>query len=424
MGRTRGILSVVAVAWLKMEALAGAAAPPTIIDSFKEYVERVAGLCEVHYVTTEDGYVNTMFRIPRSGPPVIVQHGVLDSSWDMVLGGGNTSTVAFAVASWGYDVWLPNARGNTFSRGHVSLSPDSDAYWNTTIGDLAIFDTPANVEYVRKTTGAKQVSYVGHSQGGASMFLGLSEWTWTGKATARRTQQEKARAYLQSSIRVFVGLSPVSYIQHTRSLLLKAVSYLHIGDIAYNRFDKKVFLPSRFISSFLEQQMCFWVTKFSPVKVCEIGVELICGVGKFDDKNLITAASGKFPAGTPVRNLQHFEQFIDSGNVGDFNFGPAINSELYGQAYAPNATLSSIDVPMVLLLAGNDDFLAPPDRERLLRELRPKFVSSKVFADFSHATWFVGNSQAFGLFLPDLKYGLEHKVLPGSTAPGAAALVV
>lgn len=43
---------------------------------------------EIHYVTTEDGYILQMHRIPNPGKPVIfLQHGLLCSSADWVMMG-------------------------------------------------------------------------------------------------------------------------------------------------------------------------------------------------------------------------------------------------------------------------------------------------------------------------------------------------
>lgn len=111
---------------------------------------------ESHFITTSDGYILQVIRIvnpfikDRSQlKPVILSHGfqcsgslwVITSNGKLMNDGhyyeymeddrkmingsvvvGNT--LGFVLASQGYDVWLTNYRGSTYSTNHTTLSPD------------------------------------------------------------------------------------------------------------------------------------------------------------------------------------------------------------------------------------------------------------------------------------------------------------
>ena len=139
-------------------------------------IEDIASLyeseMESHFVHTEDGYINTIFRIRnhraqenKTKAVVMLMHGFVDSSDTFCINGRDKSP-AFILADAGYDVWLTNSRGNKHSLGHQTLDSATDVeYWEGAMGYyIAEYDIPSFIEYIKAESGVDSLSIMAHSQ--------------------------------------------------------------------------------------------------------------------------------------------------------------------------------------------------------------------------------------------------------------------
>ena len=127
---------------------------------------------ERHDVTTEDGYILSLWRLtrpdqseePTSRPIVLISHSILYAGEHYLMHGPDLSPAIYFY-NLGYDVFLNNLRGSTYSRRHQTLNPDTDReFWAINYSSYEI-DQRANIQYILDLTEQEQLFVVAHALG-------------------------------------------------------------------------------------------------------------------------------------------------------------------------------------------------------------------------------------------------------------------
>ncbi|RVX08632.1 Triacylglycerol lipase 2 [Vitis vinifera] len=338
----------------------------------KTMVEKQGYACQEHLVTTQDGYILSMQRIPKgqSGkvpdkPPVLLQHGLLMDGITWMLNPPDQS-LAFILADNGFDVWLANTRGTRYSRGHTTLSPNKSAYWDWSWDQLVAYDLSATFQYVSDQTGQK-LHYVGHSLG---TLIALAAFS-----------QEK----LVNMLRSAALLSPIAYLNQMSSLLARTA-----------------------VDIFLAEDL-YWlgVYEFDPrgEAVAKL-LEAICNKPGIDCTDLMTSFTGQNcclnssnsdvflehePQSTATKNMIHIAQMVRNGNIAMFDYDDKDkNMEHYGQPTPPAYNMTNIpnDLPLFLSYGGKDMLSDVNDVQVLLDSLKDHDGDKLVVQfreDYAHA---------------------------------------
>lgn len=323
---------------------------------------------EAHVVLTEDGYILTMHRIVgKSGSPTIfLQHGVLGCSMDWIVLGKQNS-LAYSLADNGYDVWLGNFRGNTYSKAHISLSPKNLTFWDFSWHESGIYDLPAMITYIVKLKENSLRAYIGFSMGTTCFYVMASE-----------------RPQITKLIQSMYSLAPVAFLKHIRTPLRYLTPFASDFKRILYLFGDGAFLPNSFITRFLAKYLCDM--NFQEEKICSNILFILVG---FDENQfnytLLPKILNYQPAGTSSKTMVHFVQEIKSGNFQQYNYGIEKNLLIYNSPEPPRYNLSKITIPIVLFYGNNDWLSSPQDVIKLTNELPKKPIIYKVpYAKFNH----------------------------------------
>lgn len=351
----------------KLFHLFGEPDPNDELDTL-QMVKREGYPAEAHVVVTDDGYLLTIHRIPGKpgSPAIFLQHGVLGSSADWVML-GKGKALAYLLADHGYDVWLGNFRGNTYSRAHVSLSYEDVKFWNFSWHESGIYDLPSMITYIVKLKEKLLKAYIGFSMGTTCFYVMASE-----------------RPQIARLLQSMYSLAPVGYMKHVQSPLRYLAPFATSYQIIFSMLGEGEFLPQNHVMKFLSKYLCYVVVLEE--RICANSLFVIVGFDKAQfNYTLMPVILNHTPAGTSSKTMVHYAQEIESGYFRQYDYGETRNMEVYNHFEPPNYNLSKITIPIVLFTGDNDWLSSRIDVTRLVNELPKKPVIYKVpFNKFNH----------------------------------------
>ncbi|KAK7081222.1 hypothetical protein SK128_013553 [Halocaridina rubra] len=361
-----------------------------------EIIEYMGYPAEIHSVTTEDGYILELHRIPygMAGPspdrPIaFLHHGILSSSADWIMNAADEG-LGYVLADAGYDVWMTNCRGNTYSRKHVQLDPENVDFWDFNWDQMAYYDVPAAIDYILALNGATDLYYIGYSMGTSIFFAFMND-----------------RPEYMDKIRVMAGMAPIAYLDYAQGPVIDLAPYADDLDMILTLLGVGELLPSTNVTD-------RWIEKFcdieaSTAEVCSNILFLIVGPDSVElSEEFLPVFLAHTPAGASVHTLNHYAQIVLSSKFAKYDYGLLGNLAHYGQDTPPLYNLSALTLPVGLFWSDNDWLTSPQDVARLASELPNVAYNHEVsFTQFNHIdfVWAIHANEYVYTYLLDFLSG-------------------
>ncbi|KAG4192588.1 hypothetical protein ERO13_A07G168400v2 [Gossypium hirsutum] len=304
----------------------------------KSMVETNGYECEDHNVTTKDGYILNVVRIPMGGcrdcrtrgnkSPVLLQHGVFV------------------------------------------------AYWNWSLDELVAYDLPATFQYVYDQTGQK-LHFVGHSLGTLMVMAAMS------------------RDQLVNMLESVALLSPVAYMGHTTSLLSRVIADNFIAEtldsLGFYKFDMRNVIIIEILKV---------ICRIPSVDCTTLLFTPFTGQNCCMKPSIMDIFLDHEPQPAAMKIVIHMCQLIRGGNTTMFDYNDSgTNLKHYGQPTPPAYNMIGIpkDLPIFLSHGGADALSDVDDVKLLLDSLQghdPDKIVVQFIERFAHADYVMsGNAK-------------------------------
>ncbi|KFB37048.1 AGAP011718-PA-like protein [Anopheles sinensis] len=373
----------------KVETMAPPRTPPTPATPWKrppivydrdlviELVEAAEYPIEKHVLTTPDGYILKLHRIPdplqfedtttptasdqdsellRFGPKnrfrgaVLLVPGLFSTAADFVVTGPENG-LAFVLADAGYDVWMANVRGSRFARKNVRLNVAQSEFWDFSFHEIGTIDIAAIVDYILRETNQPKVFYVGHNQGMSDLLALLA-----------------SKPRYNRKIHHAIGLAPVAFLGTTENRVIRRAAELTDRLYATLRsMNVNEIKPSPDFVRLLSGTVCSGETN-------ELCAEMLRGfLGSTVDRsrNLLPIIVDDLLSSISTRQLIHFGQLMQTRKFQQFDHkNHMINMQRYGQGKPPEYNLSRVRLPVSLFYGTRDFVTSIKDAYKLKDELK------------------------------------------------------
>ncbi len=340
--------------------------------------------CETHIVTTQDGYLLTVYRIPgkigepaRRKQPVYMQPGIFCTS-DVFVAGGVKKGMAYFLSDKGYDVWIANSRGTLYSRNHTKYTTKDQEFWNFTFEEQGLYDQPAVIEYIVSATGYPKVHFWSHSMGGTQMFAALT----------------LDPEYYKKRIVSAVLTGPVIRFDLTTSLFIQFMNFTKLPDFAM-RHGYYEFLGYTKSLSFFE----LYIKMLLP-SIFKLMVRIIADTDlSVSDMERVDVFFSRFPAGSSSKCFKHLVQLTEA--PGFFRYRETSDDPL-----VPYNISNLPDIHLAIFGGFVDELDTPEENDWLRDELRKagKLVFMKNFPNIGHIPFMTPLDQYTGFMTEGLDF--------------------
>ena len=351
-------------------------------NDYRSFISNLNLNLEEIQVVTADRYVNTIWALTskdefnRNGKSIIIQHGLLDTSFTWLILA--EKSIAKLLCDEGYKVYLPNMRGNQFSKSHLDYdaSLNSD-YWDFSFDEMAQYDLPAIVNLIKKRDGVDKVDYMGHSQGTLIFFLSYMN----------------NPDYMEKNINKFIGVGVVPNVNHAQHFLL---------DLAVLSGIDKIIPVKNFMTFPIELGQILVPFCSGKAKTLCHTILTICFGGFEDTRRVDYDRLGKnifmhMPGGTSLQNMRHWLQAFDKKQMLKYDYGSIIENLVhYGQLTPPKYDLTQMKtykIKSMITVSDADPFCNPIDTLEFLLNIKDqKNINVLNLRNYNHIDYLWADS--------------------------------